>query len=135
MLRVSDCGSLPPDQLIVIAFEGQGSGRGAIGARPIQSGELTRQSISGSILQKHAKWLHVPLSNQFGLGAPASDIDETADGREDLAESIGPLPCDGECANPAAAKSGDAASLGVVGDPHRFADLRNSKQELCVLWA
>jgi hypothetical protein len=84
--------SSPHDQPMVIAFEGQGSGHGAIGARPIQPGELSSQSISGSILQKHAKWLHARLSNQFAVGAPAADIDETADSREDLAESIGPLP-------------------------------------------
>ena len=99
------------DQLIVIAFEGQGSGHAAIATRPIQPSELSRQSVLGSILQEHAKRLYVRLSNQFGIGATAADIDETTDGREDLTESIWPLPCCGERANTAAAKSRDAPSV------------------------
>ena len=78
MFRV--VGPTPHDQLIVIAFEGQGTGHGAIAARPIQPGELSGQSVFGSILQEHAKRLRVRLSYQFRVGATASDIDKTADG-------------------------------------------------------
>jgi hypothetical protein len=48
-------------QLIVVAFEGQGSGHSAIAARPIKLGELSRQTVLGSILKEYAKRLHVRL--------------------------------------------------------------------------
>jgi hypothetical protein len=66
-------GSSPHDQLIVIAFESQCSSHCPIGARPIQPSKLSWQAALGSILQKHAKPLHIRLLNQFAVRATASN--------------------------------------------------------------
>ena len=122
------------DELVVVVFEFQGRRHLLIGQPPVA--ELVVQIVA-AVLKKDADRLVGRGADQRRIDVAAADVGEAADVAEHLAESVGPLPGDGERADAARGDAANRPALGVVGQLVLLADLRQDllQQEPGVLVA
>ena len=69
-----------------------------------------------AILEKDADGLALALTDEVGINVPAADVREAADGADDFAELIRPLPRNGKRANGSRTCPADGAVVRVFGN-------------------
>ena len=91
-----------------------------VGGGPVTEGVV---EIAAGILEEDAEGFALGLADEGRVGVTAAEVHETADGREDFSELVGPLPSDGEGGDTATAGAADRTLFRIGGEGELFPDL------------